>query len=237
MLGFTHGGHLVAGDIVFLVVLLRWTVFQLWRISVLEEERVRLCRKPLAGPAMWVPSVEDAVRHVSLIPDLVVPVDWAVSRRRWNRLMHIKNGNMTSGWKSTGRPPGEARLLQEVHPVGKLRAAGWRIPAAVADGYLLRVYDTRIETPWLLEVAREAAGGDLPAVVVGGDFLSQPHVEDAVTLHPTEVRRWGPGGGATYRVVLPPRPHMAEWARRIVMQMPLEAKGAEMVWFVVVPRD
>ena len=96
-------------------------------------------------------------------------------------------------------------MLQDPHPVGKLRAAGWTIPSEVGDEYLLRVYDTRIRRDWLVSLAAEVGGGrDLPTVVVGGDFMTKPHVEDGVALHPTEFRRWGPAGDAPYRLVVPP---------------------------------
>ena len=52
-----------------------------------------------------------------------------------------------------------------------------------------------------------------------------------------EIRRWGPSGDAPYRLVVPPRPHLADWARRCAAQMKLEASGTELVWCAVVPRD
>ena len=92
--------------------------------------------------------------------------------------------------------------------MGKLRSAGWRIPAEVEDNYLLRVYDTRPNTAWLKEVAAEAAGGRLlPALVVGGDYLTNPYLEDAAALDPKEIRWWGPAGTAPYKLIVPPRRH------------------------------
>ena len=73
--------------------------------------------------------------------------------------------------------------------------------------------------------------------MVGGDFLTNPYLEDAVACNPQEIRRWGPPGDAPYRLVVPPRPHQAEWAKRCAAQMPLEAPGTELVWCAVVPRD
>ena len=152
--------------------------------------------------------------------------------------MHMLHGNGGPPWQTVGRVVGEGRLLQDLHPVGKLRAAGWRIPSEVDDKYRLRVYDTRPDLPWLQEVAAEAAGGrQLPVYVVGGDFLTRPHLEDQDALNPLEVRRWGPPGEAPYRLLIPPRPHMAEWAKRCVVQMKLEAPGTELVWCAVAPRD
>jgi hypothetical protein len=74
---------------------------------------------------------------------------WAQSRRQRNRAMHALHGNGGPPWQRVGRTTGEARLLQELHPVSKLRAAGWRIAEEVPDSYLLRVYDTRIDPQWL----------------------------------------------------------------------------------------
>ena len=70
---------------------------------------------------------------------------WAVGRRLRNKLMHMLHGNGGPPWQRAGRDPREGRALQDLQPVGKLRAAGWRIPESVADCYLLRVYDTRID--------------------------------------------------------------------------------------------
>ena len=162
---------------------------------------------------------------------------WAMSRRRRNKLMHMLNGN-TAPWARVGRPPGEARLLQELQPVGKLRAAGWTIPPEVGDGYQLRVYDERIWPDWLQGLAAEVGGGPgLPSYMVGGDFLTQPHLEDAAALHPTELRRWGPGGDAPYRLVVPPRPHVAAWVQRCAAQMRMEAPGTVLLMCALVPRD
>ena len=91
---------------------------------------------------------------------------------------------------------------------------------------------------WLAEVSTELCGGQpLETVVVGGDYLTRPALEDAVALHPTELRRWGPPGDDPYRIVVPPRPHQAVWAKRCVVQMQLEGPGTELVWYLVVPRD
>jgi hypothetical protein len=52
-----------------------------------------------------------------------------------------------------------------------------------------------------------------------------------------EPRRWGPAGDAAYRLVVPPRAHQAAWCSRCALQLPLEAPGAILVYFAVVPRD
>ena len=152
--------------------------------------------------------------------------------------MHAAHGNGGPPWQPAGRPPGEARLLQDLHPVGKLRAAGWRVLADVPDTYMLRVYDTRIETRWLAGLAQELIGNSAPATyVIGGDFLSQPALEDGAALHPTDLRRWGPAGEDAYCLLVPPRPHVAVWAQRCVSQMRVEAAGAVCLLCAVVPRD
>jgi hypothetical protein len=134
---------------------------------------------------------------------------WAQSRRQRNRAMHAFHGNGGPPWQRVGRTAGEARLLQELNPVSKLRAAGWRIAEEVPDSYLLRVYDTRIDPQWLQTLSQELCGGPETGYIVGGDFLSRPHIEDSIALHPTEFRRWGPDGDTPYRLVVPPRPHVA----------------------------
>ena len=128
-------------------------------------------------------------------------------------------------------------MLQDPHPVGKLRAAGWTVPAEVPDSYLLRVYDTRIDPQWLQGLAQELSGPGLATFVVGGDFLTRPRVEDAVALHPTDLRRWGPEGDAPCCLVVPPRPHLASWAQRCVAQMRMEAPDTTMLLCAVVPRE
>jgi hypothetical protein len=121
--------------------------------------------------------------------------------------------------------------------VSTLRAAGWRLPPEVPDDYLLRVYDARVESGWLHDLAAEVTGMQLRTLVVGGDFLTQPHLEDHVALNPKEIRRWGLAGDEPYRIVVPPRPHQAAWAERCAAQMRVEAPGSVLVWCAVVPRD
>ena len=157
---------------------------------------------------------------------VLIAVEWAISRRCRNRAMHAAHGNGGPPWQPAGRPPGEARLLQDLHPWGKLRAAGWRVLADVPDIYMLRLYDTRIETRWLAGLAQELIGNSAPSTyVIGGDFLSQPALEDGAALHPTDLRRWGPAGEDAYCLLVPPRPHVAVWAQRCVSQMRVEAAG------------
>ena len=80
-------------------------------------------------------------------------------------------------------------------------------------------------------------GPQLPWYVVGGDFLTRPHKEDAEALHPTDLRRWGPEGDVPYRLVVPPRAHLAAWAQRCAGQMKMEAAGSVLVWCAMVARD
>ena len=166
-----------------------------------------------------------------------VPGVWSMSRRRRNKAMHALHGNGGPPWQTVGRPLGEARLLQDQHPVSKLRGAGWQIPAEVPDTYLLRVYDTRLAPEWLQTLSHELCGGPEAGYIVGGDFLSRPYVEDSVALHPTELRRWGPEGQAAYRLIIPPRPHVAAWAQRCVSQMQIEAPDTVCTMYMVVPRE
>ena len=64
-----------------------------------------------------------------LVGLLFVAGVWALSRRRRNKAMHALHGNGGPPWQTVGRPLGEARLLQDQHPVSKLRGAGCQIPA------------------------------------------------------------------------------------------------------------
>ena len=88
---------------------------------------------------------------------------------------------------------------------------------------MLRVYDSRLEPGWLRELAVEASGLAKDATcVIGGDFLTGTTVEDSEALT-TDVHRWGPAGSAPYHLVVPPRPHLATWAERCVLQMRMVA--------------
>jgi hypothetical protein len=126
----------------------------------------------------------------------------------------------------------------EVQTAGKLRASGWTLPDAVADDYAFRVYDTRLEPRWLRDLVPDLRLPAPEAVqVVGGDFMLPTHMEDSVALHPTRLRRWGPSDGAPCHVVVPPRPHLADWLRRAHMQMAQEAAGTWISVCCVVQRD
>jgi hypothetical protein len=117
-----------------------------------------------------------------------------------------------------------------------LLAGRCRRPLLTA-GYLLRVYDVRIDPDWLRTLAEEVCGGpSMDAYFVGGDFLTQPYVEDSVALHPTDLRRWGPDVDTPYRLIVPPRAHVAAWAQRCVTQLPMEAVGTVCMMCAVVPR-
>ena len=55
---------------------------------------------------------------VTLSFPLIYPVDpavWSLYHRQRNRWMHILNGNTSTARQTVGRPPGEARLQQELH--------------------------------------------------------------------------------------------------------------------------
>ena len=129
------------------------------------------------------------------------------------------------------------RDLQELQPARKLRAAGWTLPDTLLEDHLVRVYDTRLEDGYLqslcCEIHREAAD---PIYVIGGDFISKPFRDDAEALCPSALRRWGPDGVDKYHLLVPPRPHMAEWFSRIKQQVAMEAPGTWITVFCVVPR-
>ena len=130
-----------------------------------------------------------------------------------------------------------ARQLQEPQTLGVLRAAGWQLPPDRPDTELLRVYDTRLEATWLRGVLAEMELGLDKIVRVGGDFLTAPHLEEQMALHPGRLQRWGPPGAGPYHLVVPPRPHVESWMRRVRQQLPLEASGTWVSIGVVVPRD
>ena len=159
--------------------------------------------------------------------------------------MHALHGNgPPSGWRG-GQPPKQQgslapRELQDLQPVGRLRAAGWDLPATLPDSHLLRVYDTRMEPGYL-----EQLHGDLglPGVqdeklfVIGGDFWTRPFREDGDALCPTALRRWGPEVDNLYSIMVPPRPHLAEWFGRAKHQVALERAGTWISICCVVPRE
>jgi hypothetical protein len=156
--------------------------------------------------------------------------------------MHATHGNGPpprdgDRWETAGGRAGEARALQEPVLAGRLRTQGWRIADSVPDDYALRVYDTRIERSYLAGLAQEATS--IPAEdtrFIGGDFLSEPHMEDAEALHP-EIRRWGPAGPGKAHLVVQPRPHQAVWAQRCALQMRVEDPDTICTLCVIVPRD
>jgi hypothetical protein len=167
---------------------------------------------------------------------------WSTSRKARNRLMHALHGNtvpgrpLQAGWRRVGRPGLNARELMEPLMASKLRQEGWRLPAAVPDTYMLRVYDTRLEMSWLRGLLAELGLGSEMSVV-GGDFLSSPSLEDKVALQTGRLERWGPSGDGPYHLVVPPRPHLAVWMQRARQQMALEAPGTWVTLCAVVPRD
>ena len=168
---------------------------------------------------------------------------WSLSRRRRNRLLHALNGNgppaAGRGGPSTGRQVTlTPRDLQELQPAGKLRAAGWELPRTISDDYLVRVYDTRVEPGYLLGLGADLGlTGEDSIFVVGGDFMTQTFKEDHVALCPTALRRWGPEGDHFYHLLVPPRPHLAEWFGRARQQLAVESPGAWISICCVVPRE
>ena len=164
---------------------------------------------------------------------------WAPNGRQ---LMYATHGNgpqtETPGrWQTVASRAAEARALQEPQPVGRLRAQGWRVPGGIPDTYPLQVYDTRIDRQWLLALATEVSGVDATATrLIGGDFLTEPHLEDAQALHP-ELRRWGGDGSGAAHLVVPPRAHQAVWATRCALQMRVEDPATLCTICVLVPRE
>ena len=166
---------------------------------------------------------------------------WSISRRLRNRLAHALNGNGPGGRRDDGFTRVErkldARMLQEPLQAGRLRASGWTLPSAVADDYVLRVYDTRLQREWMLGVLAELPHSKLDLIVVGGDFMTCPHLDDRAALDPLQLRRWGPDTTAPYHVCVPPRPHLEAWIQRCHRQLPLEAPGTQFTVCCIVPRS
>ena len=127
--------------------------------------------------------------------------------------------------------------MQEPQSLGVLRAAGWQAPPDIPDTEVIRVYQTRLEPTWLQGILPELRLGLENTVLVGGDFVLPPHVDDKVALQPGRLQRWGPSGTAPYHILVPPRPHLETWLRRIRQQVPLEAAGTWVTMAIVVPRD
>ena len=128
----------------------------------------------------------------------------------------------------------------EPQTAARLRAAGWKLPEAIPVEYVLRVYDTRLETAWLLRTLPELGLLAGPVRIIGGDFLTKPHMEDAVALQQTRMQRWGPAAGpegdSPCHLVVPPRPHVARWLERARLQLQVEAVGTWMTVAIIVPR-
>ena len=166
---------------------------------------------------------------------------WFLSRRLRNRLAHALNGNGPGGRRGDGfthvGPKLDARTLQEPLQAGRLRAGGWTLPAEVSDDYMLRVYDTRLEQQFMRSILAQLPQSNLETIVVGGDFLSKPHLEDSAALDPRHLRRWGPDSSGPYHVCVPPRPHLESWLQRCHRQVPLEAPGTQFTVCCIVPRS
>ena len=170
---------------------------------------------------------------------------WSLSSKARNRLQHALNGNPapggtpgggpTTGWRTAGRVDG--KLLSEAQPAAKLRSMGWTLPQEVAQEYMVRVYDTRLEPQYQQDLATELVGIDVESYVVGGDFLSKPHLEDGPAFHSPPIHRWGPAGSGAYQIFVPPRPHLAAWLQRCHHQLSVESPAARFSVCCVVPRD
>lgn len=170
-------------------------------------------------------------------------VRWAISRRRRNKEMHAANGNgppKRVSQAGRGQPGGgwrlEARQLQEVQLASTLRSTGWTLPEEVPNDSPVRVYDTRLQKSWLRDLLTELGPGG-PKYYIGGDFLTKPRLDDGAALDPTRFRRWGPEGDEPYELVIPPRPHIAEWVSRCRKQLDIEAPDTLITLCMVVKRD
>ena len=143
----------------------------------------------------------------------------------------------TGAWLSAGRRRLPVRELTEPQPADKLRASGWSLPQDLPSDYTFRVYDTRLESGWMTRML-PTLGLETGAehLVIGGDFLTKPHLEDAAALQTSSPKRWGPLGDQAYHLVVPPRPHTNVWLPRARQQLLLEADGSWITILVVVDR-
>jgi hypothetical protein len=174
-----------------------------------------------------------------------------MSRKLRNRHMHALHGNGMPEWSfatrrrpprgTTASPTSTSRLtprqLQELQLVSTLRADGWDIDVAQTDDVALRVYDTRLDTNWLLDLAPELRNPCDPTklVVVGGDFLMAPTVLDSAALQRDRIRRWGLDGPC--HILILPRPHVAAWVERLQLQLDVEDPQSLFSFLCVVDRD
>ena len=110
------------------------------------------------------------------------------------------------------------------------------MPDSVPNDYIVRVYDTRLEPRWLRDLAAEISPIDSDTVVIGGDFISKPDLEDVPAFRPPPLQRWCPRGLNTYHIMVPPRPHLASWLQRCHHQLGIEGPGALFSVCCIVPR-
>ena len=181
-----------------------------------------------------------------LVPRLgPVAYTWAISSRRRNRLLHALHGNgpVSGGggqaWKTVGGGEQDARRLQELQTVGRLRAQGWMVAPQIGDDYQLRVYDTRLDLNWLAALMPDLGIGVSAECthIVGGDFMQSPKVEDSVAMQSGRLQRWSPAGSGLCHLFVVPRPHQATWLQRAHLQMGVEDPGTWVSVSLVVPRD
>ena len=77
---------------------------------------------------------------------------------------------------------------------------------------------------------------DADYLVIGGDFLTSPHVDDMSALQTGTPTRWGPPGANAYHLVVPPRPHAGVWLARARQQLLLEADGTWITMLLIAAR-
>ena len=145
-------------------------------------------------------------------------------------------GSAAEPWRTVGSSL-LARDLMVEQPVGKLRAAGWRLPEDVVDDSLLRVYDARLDAGWMLQLLPELGLDAGKVFTIGGDFLTAPFRVDEAALQERRMVRWGPDGTEPYHLVVPPRPHVEKWLRRARLQLPVELAGTWVSVAMIVPRE
>lgn len=176
---------------------------------------------------------------------MTLQVLWSTSRRTRNRRVHALNGNGPSERGGSGRagarPPRLlARDLQKAQLAKALRDDGWELPAHIKPDAAVLAYDTRLDVSWLKDLYRDIRGAGaltIPekVVVVGGDFVTRPAIEDSVALAPDRLKRWGPEGPC--HIVVPPRPHVRKWVDRLQLQVGMEDAGTAFTLLSVVDRD
>ena len=139
-------------------------------------------------------------------------------------------------WQTVGQALSASELMEQ-QTIGRLRAAGWKLPPELADDHLLRVYDARLESGWMAQVLPEMGLNAGKVFIIGGDLLTAPHKDDAAAMQVRQLVRWGPDDATPYHLVVPPRPHVEKLLLRAQTQLPLECPRSWVSVAVIVPRE